>query len=58
MRVGLGGRCAAKRITLRQTPSFGIAAFLFLYFGNQQTEAPLGWSLIFRDLDLVSSFAG
>ncbi len=58
VRVGLGGCGAAKSIALREAPGLSIAAFLFLDLGKQQTKATLGWSLSFRYLNLVTSFAG
>jgi hypothetical protein len=56
--VGFGGGGAAKRFALRAAAGFGIATFLFLYFGKQQTKATLVQPFALHDLNLVTSFAG
>ena len=57
MRVGFGCGSTAKRVTLRKAAGFGIAPFLFLYFGKQETKPTLVQSFALGDLDLVTSFA-
>jgi hypothetical protein len=55
--VGFRGRGLAKRVALGKSAGFGVAAFLFLDFGEKQAQAALLHTTLLRDFDLVSGFA-
>ena len=58
VRVRFRSRSSAERVTLGEAAGFGIAALLFLDLGQEQAQATLFHSVVLRDLDLMTGFAG